>query len=63
MEFDRELLDILACPSCHGGLEYNAPASELGCRACRLAYPVKDGIADLLPESARTLEESHNDEL
>ncbi len=63
MEFDRELLEILACPSCHGGLEYIATTSELSCRACRVAYPVKDGIADLLPESARTLGESDNDEL
>ncbi len=62
MEFDRELLEILACPRCRGGLEYDEAASELGCRACRLAYPVKDGIADLLPESARTLAGSNNDE-
>ena len=62
MEFDRELLEILACPSCHGGLEYVEAAPELICRACRLAYPVKDGIADLLPESARTLAGSENDE-
>jgi uncharacterized protein len=62
MEFDRELLEILACPSCHGGLKFDAAASELTCRACRLAYPVKEGIADLLPESARTLAGSDNDE-
>lgn len=56
MEFDRELLEILACPSCHGGLEHDAETPELICGACRLAYPIKDGIADLLPESARNLQ-------
>ncbi len=62
MEFDRELLKILACPSCHGALSAEDTGGELVCEACRVAYPVKDGIPDLLPESARTLDESDDNE-
>lgn len=65
MEFDRELLKILACPSCLGPLgaqSADEAGPELVCEACRVAYPVKDGIPDLLPESARTLDESDDNE-
>lgn len=56
MEFDRELLEILACPRCRQGLRYLPERSGLACEACRLLYPIADGIADLLPESARSLD-------
>lgn len=62
MEFDRELLEILACPSCHGSLRYADGDGELICEACQVAYPVKEGIPDLLPESAKTLDRSEADD-
>jgi len=60
MEFDRELLDILVCPRCRQPLrlatEQGTPGERLACDACRVDYPIVDGIADLLPESARSMD-------
>ena len=54
---DRKLLDILACPSCKGPLKYKRADQELLCRACRLAYPIKDDIPVMLEDEARPLQE------
>ena len=56
----RELMDILACPVCKGGLELEVEAAEeeeegdivtgiLYCRACDTGYPILDSIPRLLP--------------
>ncbi len=52
---NRKLLDILVCPICKGRLTWESGAGELHCRACRLAYPVRDGIPVMLEDEARTL--------
>ena len=52
---DPKLLEILVCPVCKGPLVWNKGASELVCKADRLAFPVKDGIPVMLEEEARTL--------
>ena len=54
---DKHLLDLLVCPVCKGPLRLGpaAAATELVCRADRLAYPVRDGIPVMLPEEARSL--------
>ena len=52
---DPRLLEILVCPVCKSGLDYRKPAGELVCKACRLAYPVKDDIPVMLEDEARTL--------
>ncbi len=48
---DRELLEILACPVCKGSL--TPGRNSLRCEACRLRYPVVDGVPVLLPERAK----------
>jgi uncharacterized protein YbaR (Trm112 family) len=53
---DQDLLDLLACPSCHGELRYEPDRQRLVCPACRLAYPIQDDIPILLREEARPLE-------
>lgn len=53
---DRELLDVLACPSCLGELRYEPEQERLVCPACRLAFPIHDDIPDLLREDARPLD-------
>ena len=52
---DARLLEILVCPVCKGSLDYRKARSELVCRACRLAYPVKDDIPVMLEDEARQL--------
>jgi uncharacterized protein YbaR (Trm112 family) len=56
---DPRLLEILVCPVCKGPLE-NRKASDLHgadlfCKACKLAYPVKDDIPVMLEDEARQL--------
>ena len=52
MNLDPSLLEILACPACHGTLEVNDAESSLDCAACGLRYPVKDDIPVLLVDEA-----------
>ena len=57
MKLDLAFLKLLACPLCRGTLRWDETAAELVCEACARAYPVRDGIPDLLPESGRSLHE------
>ncbi len=52
---DKTLLEILACPSCKGSLDYIKSQQELICPACRLAYPIRDDIPVMLTDEAREL--------
>lgn len=52
---DKQLLEVLACPVSHAGLEYNADNNELICRVSKLAYPVREGVPVLLETEARDL--------
>ena len=54
MPVDKELLEILACPSCRGDVELRAgdDAEEIVCLNCGLRYPVRDGIPVMLVEEA-----------
>ena len=56
MAMDKELLEILACPKCKGGLRLTVDESELRCDACRLSYRVDDGIPILLIDEATPYE-------
>lgn len=52
---DPKLLDILVCPICKGPLLYRKTEKELLCKACRLAYPIRDDIPVMLEDEARKL--------
>nr|BET44874.1 MAG: Trm112 family protein [Candidatus Aschnera chinzeii] len=52
---DHYLLNIIACPICHGKLIYDKNKSELICKYNKLAYPIRDNIPILLKEEARKL--------
>jgi len=62
---DNELLEILACPACKSGLEYDRENQKLTCKdenrenrefkrgeRCGLIYPIKDDIPVMLIEEA-----------
>lgn len=49
---DRELLEILACPSCRARVEEEG--GEVVCSACGRRYPVRDGIPVMLVEDSRS---------
>lgn len=50
----KELLKILACPSCKGDVELKE--EEILCKKCNLKYPIKDGIPIMLIEKAEKWE-------
>jgi len=45
----RELLEVLACPKCHGPLKYEKPKNKLFCKKCKKEYLIEEGIPLLLP--------------
>lgn len=55
MELDSKLLEILACPKCKGDLDLNQEKEGLVCPACRLLYPVREGIPVMLIEEAEAV--------
>ena len=55
MTLEPQLLEILVCPKCKGPLVYSVEQSTLTCDACRLQYPVRDGIPIMLIDEAQPL--------
>ena len=55
MPIDKELLEIVACPKCHGIVTLADDESEFRCAACLLAYAVDDGIPNFLIDEAKPL--------
>jgi hypothetical protein len=51
-EIDEELLKILACPACKGGILYDKDSERLICQRCKRRYSIKDGIPIMLVEEA-----------
>ena len=56
----RELLDILACPTCKSDLELIVEeeneeiiSGKLICKKCKVEYPIEDGIPNMLPPGER----------
>jgi uncharacterized protein YbaR (Trm112 family) len=58
----RQLLDVLACPICkHHPLELKVEKEDgqgvitgvLTCPCCRIAYPIIDGIPDMIPPARK----------
>jgi len=45
-------MKTLACPNCHGGLEYNSEENKLICPSGRLKYLVEQGVPIMLADKA-----------
>lgn len=58
----RSLMDILCCPVCKGDLVLHADSENdkeilegrLNCAACRVDYPIHEGIPNLLPQTHKS---------
>lgn len=55
MTLSKDLLEILACPQCKGEVAPDENHDKLFCQACKLAYPVRDGIPVMLIDEAQPL--------
>lgn len=51
----KQLLEILACPKCHTKVELSKDGKWLVCPACKVRYPIEDGIPVMLIEEAQPL--------
>jgi uncharacterized protein YbaR (Trm112 family) len=52
MSIDPEVLEILVCPACHGGLAPTADGGALLCSSCRRRYAIVDDIPNMLVDEA-----------
>ena len=55
MPVAKELKEILVCPKCKGDLEFREEQAQIVCPACRLMYPIVDGIPVMLIDEAKPL--------
>lgn len=55
MVLSKDLLAILACPQCKGEIVPDDNHDKLSCYACKLVYPVRDGIPVMLVDEALPL--------
>lgn len=56
MALSPELISILVCPQCKGKLDLDPAETGFTCAACKLRYPVKDGIPVMLVDEAEKIE-------
>ncbi|XP_041853974.1 protein preY, mitochondrial-like [Melanotaenia boesemani] len=54
--FDSSLLELLVCPLSKKPLRYNAETNELINEELGIAYPIVDGIPNMIPQEARLLQ-------
>ncbi len=55
MALDKELLDILVCPSCKGRVRLDEKRGGILCESCALLFPIKDDIPVMLVEEAQKI--------
>jgi uncharacterized protein len=55
MTVNEKLLEILACPQCHGKVRWDKKLGGLICDQCKLLYEVKNDIPVMLVEEAKKL--------
>lgn len=53
---DQDLLKILACPKCKGGVKLDTEQNGLLCLTCRLRYEVRNGIPVMLIDEAMKID-------
>jgi len=56
MSLDVQLVSLLACPQCRGGLALLPARDGLLCAACAVVYPIRGEIPVMLVEEAAPLD-------
>ncbi|XP_029453777.1 protein preY, mitochondrial [Rhinatrema bivittatum] len=60
--FNPELLRILVCPLSHKPLRYEESTNELINEELGIAYPIIDGMPNMLPQEARMIQKEKKQE-
>ncbi|XP_058403471.1 protein preY, mitochondrial [Diceros bicornis minor] len=60
--FDPALLEFLVCPLSKKPLRYEASTNELINEELGIAYPIIDGIPNMIPQAARMTHRNKNQE-
>ncbi|XP_050800033.1 protein preY, mitochondrial [Gopherus flavomarginatus] len=60
--FDPALLEFLVCPLSKKPLRYEASTNELINEELGIAYPIIDGIPNMIPQAARMIDRKAQDE-
>ncbi|XP_012629505.2 protein preY, mitochondrial [Microcebus murinus] len=60
--FDPALLEVLVCPLSKKPLRYEASTNELINEELGIAYPIIDGIPNMIPQAARMTHQSKKQE-
>lgn len=53
MTKESSLIDLLACPKCHGAFERNPQPEGYVCKSCKLFFAVEDGLPNMLIDDAK----------
>jgi uncharacterized protein YbaR (Trm112 family) len=61
MPEEQSLLELLACPKCHGKLARIDSPDGFACAPCALFYAMDDGLPNMLIEDATPWPASSND--
>ncbi|KAK2152608.1 hypothetical protein LSH36_323g03126 [Paralvinella palmiformis] len=56
--FDESVLKYIVCPLSKSPLRYDRATNELICDKLQVAYPIINGIPNLIPQDARKLSEN-----
>lgn len=59
---DPALLDLLVCPLSKKPLRYEASTNELINEELGIAYPIIDGIPNMIPQAARMIQQTKTQE-
>ncbi|KAK7114425.1 UPF0434 protein Sde_1297-like [Littorina saxatilis] len=59
--FDEKMLEHLVCPLSKKDLRYDKEKNELVCDELGVAYPIVNGIPNLVPQDARMLKNDSAD--
>ncbi|XP_063443337.1 protein preY, mitochondrial-like [Mytilus trossulus] len=54
-QFDESMLEFVVCPLSKTQLRYDKENNELVCDEIQVAYPIINGIPNLIPQDARKL--------